>query len=1314
MTAIVKFEGSNLRDGDVVVDLVFIRQGTSDDPSNTGVKPWKNFHKTELWTKDWLLDEFDFPCRVFDASYYPTSECWQERFPLLECSKIILHQLGKHRVGGLNHITFFFAWSLDALFLKQIIHTALLDQMELFSSIKGVAFFSSPQRMSNLTSFTGTVEFLAKHHNFCRGDDLKLHIPYFQGLNTSFHNIAQEHGIPCISFGIKNDPVLRGVELLYDLGLGQTYLCPMRTHYNITNFTTREELSYLRLINYLRGRYDDVMGEREKLRQEEALKSEREKTQIRKKTYSIAIRNKSLVLAFGEHSTEEDFARLKKDRRGEHPQVIQRFKAPSLFISLQEALLKISTFQSLSDEDEARVAKQRTGEREKQRRELQLRLLSDAIQEGELTIHIVGEYRHVSLSIMFICLTFNFEIKVKNKEVHIPEALEVHQIESVTCGYDMDVEMRHSRIVKRLITKWNELNQWGMKNNEESTQLIAELGRFASDPLKIAIVGKSNVGKSTFLNALLRNNVLPESHEACTGCVLEICYAETIEDENVELQFITKKELDVIVKRYKHEALAPDQAEYNELTGEREHWNPERSAVLKEKIAAHKQFLKELSTEYAGIVKEYPKLIQYWDQKTPIKQFISDTAVNTSKARSRLIKSAHLYLHNPLLRSVTLVDTPGIGEDKLKGRDHLTEQAVRAADVHGWIYLTVVMDMEKNFKEDLKLLSEWSPNGIVCVTKFDQLCNSNATGTQKPIHEKLSGKINALKDDVLQRQIPAVSSLSLFQMTTNFPSKSGAGMRRAEKMGQEVNRLIHAHVGEYLHTLLPEDLDDELSFDSDDISLARSCFDLCYRDWEDFKQLMCDLAVESSLLMVLMNLVYDLIDKRFVVKRFDQVLSDISTHLSRRLTILTDELQVTRADLDQIQSRDSQLQLGYTQTTLNEFEQQINSRVRVRQQLEEDCLSRETELEEIVMSLGNEICQKIVDRFSSKPNPKSPGMFDKLKRLLSKPPEHLSLYKELDKKLAADVNAYLTNTMLCVPTVETLITNIFDSIKHNILLQVDRASMSINCLREANPNIPLSDRIDLLDTTSKEATENFSAFLTEKARPNIKIIAANARAHLNNVHTMILGMVDKEISHLQSRLLNRRTKQQQEHVKVRQPADVLQVKLDKTTREFDQLQKMYAAVMHIALQNTIKSNKISQVIQSRNTLSKPEREYVSRIMKIYLDEPVDDDDQDEENITLLDTYLSIEAVIKHISSSYAKIFTVITVEEYFKLKPERVIVRNRRSLSVFMQAFHMMISQVSIDGSQFHTEKDLEELFSSIDCKILCEKDKLDAALNSP
>ena len=457
--------------------------------------------------------------------------------------------------------------------------------------------------------------------------------------------------------------------------------------------------------------------------------------------YTIAIRNKSVVFCFGDYSTEEDFQDLKKDARGEHKQVVLRCKEPSLFIAIQKILKRLASFQVLDAGDEKKLKSMTVDEREKRREELQYIQLREAINDGDITLNIVGDERRVSLGILFICLTFNFEIKIKAKEVRIPNALSAHQVDQSICPYDMDIELRHSRLVNKLVEKWKDLTKWGINLEEEGENLLNELIKFGREPLKIAIVGKSNVGKSTFLNALLQRDILPESHEACTGCVLEILYAESVEDETVYLKFISKKELDIIIKRYESEVLAPDQAEYNELTGEREHWNPERVSILKKKIQKHKQFLKELKSEYSKIIKDHPNLIHDWDKVHSMQQFLSDTAVNTSKARSRLIKSAHLLLHNPLLSSVTLVDTPGIGEDKLKGRDHLTEQAVRAADVHGWIYLTVVMDMEKNFKEDLKLLTEWSPNGIVCVTKFDQLCTPTSTAAQKPIHEKLSGTI---------------------------------------------------------------------------------------------------------------------------------------------------------------------------------------------------------------------------------------------------------------------------------------------------------------------------------------------------------------------------------------------------------------------------------------------------------------------------------------------------------------------------------------------------------------------------------------------
>lgn len=65
------------------------------------------------------------------------------------------------------------------------------------------------------------MEFLAKHHNFCRGDDLKLHVPYFQGLNTSFIEIVKDHDVTCLNFGIKNDPLLVCIKTNYIYNIKQ-------------------------------------------------------------------------------------------------------------------------------------------------------------------------------------------------------------------------------------------------------------------------------------------------------------------------------------------------------------------------------------------------------------------------------------------------------------------------------------------------------------------------------------------------------------------------------------------------------------------------------------------------------------------------------------------------------------------------------------------------------------------------------------------------------------------------------------------------------------------------------------------------------------------------------------------------------------------------------------------------------------------------------------------------------------------------------------------------------------------------------------
>jgi hypothetical protein len=53
------------------------------------------------------------------------------------------------------------------------------------------------------------IEVCAKDHNFCTGTELRHHIPYLQGLNQTFLDIAQSNSISCISFSThEGDPAL--------------------------------------------------------------------------------------------------------------------------------------------------------------------------------------------------------------------------------------------------------------------------------------------------------------------------------------------------------------------------------------------------------------------------------------------------------------------------------------------------------------------------------------------------------------------------------------------------------------------------------------------------------------------------------------------------------------------------------------------------------------------------------------------------------------------------------------------------------------------------------------------------------------------------------------------------------------------------------------------------------------------------------------------------------------------------------------------------------------------------------------------------
>ncbi len=49
-----------------------------------------------------------------------------------------------------------------------------------------------------------------------------------------------------------------------------------------------------------------------------------------------------------------------------------------------------------------------------------------------------------------------------------------------------------------------------------------ELRNIFNQPVRIAVVGRPNAGKSTFTNSLFGRNILPDLHATCTAVTTEV------------------------------------------------------------------------------------------------------------------------------------------------------------------------------------------------------------------------------------------------------------------------------------------------------------------------------------------------------------------------------------------------------------------------------------------------------------------------------------------------------------------------------------------------------------------------------------------------------------------------------------------------------------------------------------------------------------------------------------------------------------------------------------------------------------------------
>lgn len=91
--------------------------------------------------------------------------------------------------------------------------------------------------------------------------------------------------------------------------------------------------------------------------------------------------------------------------------------------------------------------------------------------------------------------------------------------------YDLKFERMHGKLYQEILADSTLLNKLGSTIKGEeiiSTKLLLELQETTKKPLRVAIVGRPNAGKSTFINALLERDIVPCHHDPCTAVATEV------------------------------------------------------------------------------------------------------------------------------------------------------------------------------------------------------------------------------------------------------------------------------------------------------------------------------------------------------------------------------------------------------------------------------------------------------------------------------------------------------------------------------------------------------------------------------------------------------------------------------------------------------------------------------------------------------------------------------------------------------------------------------------------------------------------------
>lgn len=348
------------------------------------------------------------------------------------------------------------------------------------------------------------------------------------------------------------------------------------------------------------------------------------------------------------------------------------------------------------------------------------------IAASAVRLTLRGPEREIAVAALHLRLRFGLTL-LSPGAPWSPGSIEVEHIRGASDFYeafDIDVGVGKLKTFAEVVHQWSKMDvppSRARAAQGESLLRKLEIGTPAR-PLTIVVTGATGKGKSTFVNALLRRQVLPQSGEGvCTAVNIKLIYAEQREAEGLRVHWRP----DLESRRLK-------------LTAEKKQLESKRTRLKVKVKETARQVAQDIAGNGADAVvdeeegarlrrlAEVDRLLDACAQAEELKKSSSRRALSelarfaqVSGGLETFVDHVEAFLHHPLLRMVNLVDAPGLRDkDEERGRSALRAFVGDSA----WLYLHRLSDREATWTEDVEKIHSWANNfsGVLVLTCADQ------------------------------------------------------------------------------------------------------------------------------------------------------------------------------------------------------------------------------------------------------------------------------------------------------------------------------------------------------------------------------------------------------------------------------------------------------------------------------------------------------------------------------------------------------------------------------------------------------------------